>query len=1119
MTNTCIRCYLITLLWLGSYLLMAQKELNFEVIGVDNGLSSSVINSVLQDSRGYLWIATRDGLNKYDGVGIDVVRFSKKNNVVSSIIESKDGTLYLGVLGLGLVHYDPIHETFDIYSKDPEDPRSLRDNDITFLHEDDSGNIWAATKLGGFELLDVQTRQFTSHLTEGPGSNVSYFHEDDQGNIWIGADDGSLYLHDAKSGQFTSFPIGTLNKNRVSCIFPTGTGALLLGTENGLFLFDVASRSFSQIASEHIPRVATIWMDNNGQLWVATGPDLLQLDLDSRQTILRLRLSDHEIVPKSMDRNSWNFIGEKTYLTAQGEQAVLVDDDNIFWMITSKGLDQFTPATGRLKEIRMDNSFNNFSRSLLTCAMKDRAGSLWFGTVGGGINKYKDSKFDHYSYKRDASNSLANPGVLSFYEHSNGQVWIGNNGGFFSRFDRKKQTFERYKIPGFEAVTFDLLQSDDQNLWLASAGNGLVNFNLRSGQFQFYKHQDSDPESIVSDQVQRLLLNSDGSMWVGTDKGLDLFNPQTGQFKHVDLGEKITPNTFELRRRENTLWIGTLGYGIFGLNLEDTTIYNRFNAQTLADDKVNDYITSIFLDSAGVLWSGTYGGGLIRIDPRNNSHKVVSTADGLPNSVIYYVAEDSEQNLWLTSNAGLIKLDKASYEILDVFDKDDGLQSNEFNRGAGAQLSDGCLVIGGINGFNQFHPKEVKKGSFQPTTVFTSFKIFGQTNQDILSRIQQGTTTFQLPYDRNTISIGFATLDYRNPSRNQYRYRLQGLSDYWTSIAEGQPTASFTSLDPGTYRFELFTSNSDGIWTEEPYVLTLEISAPYWQRTWFRLTGLALLIAIAMSIPFARIKRLRRQRARLNDLVASRTDEIQAKNQELSEALESLKETQSQLIASEKMASLGVLSAGMGHEINNPLNFIKGGASALRDKVENDEALDKTNVQPIIDAILEGVTRASNIVESLGQFSRKGTKMDEDCCLDDILENCLVLLENKIKGRIDIERAYEATEMVIKGNSGRLHQAFLNILSNAAQAIDGKGTISIKSRTFRKKFQITIADDGTGIPNELIDKVMDPFFTTKPPGAGTGLGLSITYNIIKEHKGKISISSTVNQGTAITITL
>lgn len=1107
----------ITCLLVGLLPSTSQSELNFEILTVDNGLSSSVINSILQDDEGYIWIATRDGLNRYDGVNIEVIRFSKKNNIVSSIVAADDGGLWVGVVGLGLVYYDPETEETKIYSESNEN--KLRDNDITFIHEDTAGNIWLGTKLQGLEKLDVASGTSTSFLATEGDPNITYFHEDRKGRIWVGTDAGILYQFNEIGQDFEVILIDEESQGTITCIIDSDENGLLIGTDFGVFFLDTSTNQFEFLSIAGRSEVQAIWIDNKGLTWAALGNELINFSLEENSVLSTVSLVDHRVVPKYMDRNSWNYNDSKIYLTTQNELPVIVDQENNFWLITNKGLDMYNPARKVLKRIRVEDSFTNFNRAQITCSFMDRAGSLWFGTVGGGINKYNGSKFQLFQYKRDVPSSLANHGVLSFHESESGPIWIGNNGGSFSLFDPKKENFKRFKVPASNSVIFDIEKTSEKDLWLASAGKGLVHYKVDIDKFSFYQHDPNMPGTISSNQVQAIFRGSDKYLWIGTDKGLSVFDTEKKEFKNVPLAteNEQEPNIFNFTYADGTLWAATLGQGIVGVDLKDTLVTSRYNSTILLDQGLNDYITSIHVDNSEVLWAGTYGGGLIRIDVKNGDYQVINEESGLLNNVIYYVTEDSSNYLWFTSNAGLAKYDKSSGEVVLNFDKTDGLQSNEFNRGSGLQLRSGEILVGGINGFNCFNPKAIKRKTFLSNTVITDFEIFDKPAYDKLANAQISKQPIILEHTENFLTVGFVTLDFRNPTKNRYRYRMQGLSNQWTYIANQEPRAVFTSLDPGSYVFELLSANSDGVWMDQAKRLEIVVLPPYWQTIWFRVLVIFLIVALAVIIPYGRIQRLRKRSLLLNQLVEDRTYELQEKNIKLKETLNSLKETQSQLIESEKMASLGVLSAGVGHEINNPLNFIQGGAYALSQQLEKDKVPSKDKYKEILDVINEGVNRASNIVKSLGHFSRQREESDESCDVESIIDNCLTLLSTASKDKVQISKDYGANGFTFLGNEGRLHQAFLNILSNAIQAIPERGKIEIITEKTDHDLVVWIKDDGIGMSEEVRKQVLDPFFSTKPPGEGTGLGLSITYTILKDHNASLNITSRESVGTTVEI--
>ncbi len=1121
-THLCLISLLIILSNLPS---LAQRELKFDIINQQNGLSANSVSIILQDSRGYLWLGTGDGLNKYDGVGIDVLQFSENNNFISSLFESRDSTLWIGIAGLGLVNYDPVKITSKVYEHQSSDSTSISGDRITFIHEDQDGNIWVRTNKG-FDCLNMQTgefQRFRANIEEGIASNdVTHFLEDKEGTIWVGTQQGTLKFK--RRGRLSFDKISLSNGHQtVNEIFQDRNENIWIGTSSGLYALGDISDYVPMVKKwPTIDKVTAIWEDNLGSLWVSSDHTLWRFDRNSGLFKKQMGSSTSKILPALIDRRSSVFNAQHMHQYSAESSPVLVDTKNNFWMVTNEGLNMFDPATQLTKEIRVDDHFTNISSNQINNSMMDESGTLWFSTAGGGVCKFKDSRFYHYQYKKGVENTLGSAFVLDFHENLDGSIWVGTNGGSFSLFDPHSETFKRFKIPSSQSIVFDIVPME-REIWLATSGDGLVRYRMDDDQFTFYRHDPLKENTISSDNVQEIHIDDSGNFWVGTDDGLNLFDRATEAFKRIDLGgaDKTQPDVFTIFQENSNLWLGTLGKGFILFNPRDHEQYTYFNSSL--NGLPNNSITSICQDPFdNNLWMGTYGGGLVKFFILEEHFESYSQEDGLPNNVVYSIEEHSE-HLWLSSNVGITKFEPKAGRVVANFDVDDGLQADEFNRGSHLKLSDGSMLFGGINGFNLFKPEEVGRATYSPRVHFKTFKLFGQESIDTKRSILSGEKRIELNYDENFFSIEFVTLDYRNPRRNLYNYRLSGLEENWNEVNNVNPAASYTNLDPGEYNFELRATNSDGEWLPGKEELLIVIDPPFWGTTQFRALVVILVISLIIMVHYYRIRFLRIRYKVLNKLVKERTKIINNQNTELSEknvklanTITQLKETQAKLIESEKMASLGVLSAGVAHEINNPLNFIRGGIQALKRRIDEKLGIDPES-DKYVDIVNEGVDRTCTIVKSLGHFGRSTTDMTETCDLTFIIENCLVLMKAKMREGVRVVRKFESADYRIQGNEGRLHQAFLNLLSNAEQAIEGKGVITLEGKANEKMVEICISDEGAGIEPENLDHILDPFFTTKAPGKGTGLGLSITFNIIKEHNGEIGIHSELGKGTEVTI--
>ncbi len=1135
-----------------------QRELKFEIINQTRGLSANSVSSILQDSQGFMWFGTRDGLNVYDGVRTEVVKFSEKNNIISCIFEAKDSTLWIGIVGLGLVHYDPRLFKWHTHSSVPEDPDSLSTNTVTFIQEDKTGKLWISTNLGGFDVFDPTTEKFEkfyhdpNNTASLSSNNVTHFFEDDLGRIIIGTDDGQINIFNRDEKGFVRHPLEYDVQQTINDIHKDINGNVWIAGSKGLYQVDIKHENSVKIRKwSKIPTGSTFWEGENQELWLGAEEKLYSWNRNTNDFVFRGQFQIEKTIPAIIDKTASVYTPEYMYQINAKSSPVLMDVDGRFWMITNKGVNVFDPVTGAGNTVRSDDDFTNFSSDQVNTIIKDNSGSIWFGTIGGGVIKYYGSNFKHYQFKRRNHNSLGGQFVLNFTEEEDSKIWVGTNGGSFSLFDPVSETFERFKIPGSESIIFQVFP-DGNNLWLATSSDGLVKFDRKSKSFVFNKKSQINNTGISSNNVQRILDAGNGSFWIGTDNGLNKFQKDKGEFALIDLSDNtgVQPDIFAMHIDGDYLWIGTQGQGIINLNLndlEDYTIY-KYDPE-ITSSLNNNFITSIYPDpdDSNIVWFGSYGGGLQKFQRDSKEFQSFTIEDGLPNNVIYGILEDEEDNIWVSTNAGLTKFNKSLEQVVANYEVYDGLQANEFNRGAYLKTRDGHFLFGGINGFNYFLPQDIGRREFSPPVVITSFRIYGTEDTDIVSKIRKGSSDIGLKYDQNFISIEFAALDFRNSNRNEYRYKLDGLEEEWRDVRLGNPVATYTNLDPGDYQFQLLASNSDGVWMESMKVLDITISPPFWASWWFRFLMALTAIGVVATFHFSRIRILESQRRKLNELVNQRTKiifdqnnklsennkelsrkadelnsaykEISLRNEELNEALGKLRRTQGQLIESEKMASLGVLSAGVGHEINNPLNFIKNGIEGLSQHLIRKKMVKDSVTKKFVDVIEEGVGRASSIVRSLSHFSRVNTDMDEECDLHQILDNCLVILHNRLKHKVNTVKKYTSKSVVRKGNEGRLHQALINILTNAEQAIVENGVITIETQAFKDQIMIKVSDNGVGISKANIKKIMDPFFTTKEPGEGTGLGLAISYKIIEEHGGKIEVSSEITVGTTFIVYL
>ena len=564
-----------------------------------------------------------------------------------------------------------------------------------------------------------------------------------------------------------------------------------------------------------------------------------------------------------------------------------------------------------------------------------------------------------------------------------------------------------------------------------------------------------------------------------------------------------------------------------------------------ADNKTisSNFIHSIFEDENGNLLIGTYGGGLNIFDPQKKSFSHYTEKDGLPNNIINSIISDSNNNIWLSTNNGVCKLNiHKDQKILTsdsrTYNLQDGLQ-NKFNENSSFLGKGGWLYFGGSNGLNVFHPDSIVDNTVIPPVVITRFYLFEKPAR--MDTLITSKHTLNLNYKQNFFSFEFAALNYLFPDKNRYAYMMENLNDEWT-YSGTRRYATYTNIDPGEYIFRVKACNNDGVWNETGIAIKITIEPPIWKTKWF-IALFALLITglIFLYIRF-RTNSLVKQNVLLEDKVNLRTSELQVKNIELTKTMENLKTTQTQLVQSEKMASLGQLTAGIAHEIQNPLNFVNNFSELSVDLItelqENNSPDDQKELTETLKQNMEKINfhgkRADSIVKGMLQHSRTSTVEKQPTDINKLVEEFLNLAYHGMRSKdpgfnCKLEKHLGKDVPSIKIISQDISRVILNIFNNAFYAVDERiksgennyiPTVSITTESKSNQLIIKIKDNGFGVSKELKDKIFNPFFTTKPTGQGTGLGLSISYDIVvKGHAGDLTVDSIKGEFTEFTISL
>ncbi|MFZ0390373.1 MAG: two-component regulator propeller domain-containing protein [Calditrichia bacterium] len=829
------------------------RQIKFEHLGKEDGLSQVSVSSILQDRQGFMWFATFEGLNRYNGYEFTVYKNdpadsnSLSYNWVNAILEDHSGQLWIATDG-GLNRYNPLKDNFTRFNIMGKDSVSLRQ--ARTLYEDSEGNIWIGTwHDGGLWRMEKKAarqpfRQFS--IAQGLSSmDIWCLLEDAAGFLWAGTYGGGL-----NRSRFTVGEIGEAESS-------------FAGPDSLFQQFHHEGDSPAGLSDEY---VRCLLQDHLGDIWVGTrggGLDKIQQNGDS--IIFESFVPASYPPEKLSDNRIWS---------------LLEDDTKNLWIGTESGginiLNESRQMIGNYRNHPAD--LNSLSHNFVISMFQDTAGAVWLGTHGGGINKYDPQKYKfHRVYNNpEDTNSLNFNEVWALYQDQNNILWIGTYGGGLNRLDRStgKFRFYRHQPENPNSLINDkvkALQKDRRgNLWIGTTG-GISVLNLRNGTFTNFEQNPDDPGALTLNNITFIFRDSDDDLWIGTfGGGLHRYNPSTNSFiryRHNEQDPQSISGDFlysMYEDRQGNFWVGTWQEGLNRFD-KATGRFSRFSdSLNTATSLALNSVYAVYQNKRGIYWIGTAGGGLIKYDSRSGEFVQFTEKNGLSNNMIYAVIPDRQENLWLSTNHGISRFTPAAAagEHFRNYGLEDGLQGYEFAQGSAFQNEAGEIFFGGINGFNYFYPAEIKDNPYIPPVVFTRFRIMNRPVE--LDTPITYKKELNLSYQDRIFSLEFAALNYTNTRQNRYAYRLLGFDPEWVEAGH-QRSATYTNLDAGTYLFQVKGSNNDGVWNEAGASLRIVVEPPFW-KTWWAYsiyTGLFLLVVIGLMQ--MRIRK-ERQRAQVREM-------------------------------------------------------------------------------------------------------------------------------------------------------------------------------------------------------------------------------------------------------------
>lgn len=945
------------LIFVSEFIFSQQSNLRFNHLTVEQGLSQGNVECIYQDSQGFIWIGTQDGLNKYDG-------------------------------------YD-----FTIYRNIPKDTNSISGNRIVKIIEDKYGILWIATYFNGLNSFDRTTNKFKRYRNNPSDKNslisdfVRGFNINDD-KLWVNCNLG-ISVYDNNNDNFNNIRISDFvdvdeNSNlQVNSAVKISENEALISIETiePVLLYDIKSKTgklIQYIDADFSP------FNNNEKKKIFTG---------THKNIFVFGTT-HGIYALDKNLETINFYGatsEQFKLSSNNIADIEEIENEIYWVGTDGGgVNIIDNNKNNISYIQHDaeNKFG-LGGSAVYDVFKDNTGIIWLGHFNNGISYYDKNtdKFKSFIHNPKINTSISPKPILSVFEDSQNRIWVGTDGGGLNLYNKEKKTFKRYTVEshGFSTNVITTINEDEKgNLLLGTWNGGFMRFNPETNEIKIFKTSSGYEFDVSSNHIWDIQPDKYGNFWLALlGPALDYYKPETGEFINYGplSGNPNAINTHNvmtiIEDSRKNIWFGTEGGGVYHYNYEndkmEVFMYEEGNSNSL----VNNVVNTLFEDSKGNIWMGTQSKGISIYNPENKNFKLIDKISGLPSDVIQGVVEDKNNTFWISTTKGVSNY-KPNDSTFNNFDFKDGLQSNEFKYNATIQGRDGYIYMGGMKGLNIFHPDEIKRNPVEPPVYFTDFRLFNESvkigEKSVLNKHISVTDTVILNYEQNVIGITYVGLNYSSPDKNQYEYQMIGFDEKPVK-ARDQRNVSYTNLNPGTYVFHVKASNNDGVWNKKGAKLTIIITPPWW-RTWWFISSASLFIIILIALLFRlRTIQLRKSKKILEEKVKKATIEVKERNAMLSEAQKRLTnimdDVKNQLgTASERLVEATNNQASSAEQISASMEemaseITENAASTLQmlDNAKTVEKETKETVEKVANT-LNSINNISEGIEFISEFAR-----------------------------------------------------------------------------------------------------------------------------------------------------
>lgn len=1035
----------------------------FKHFSTKMGLSYHQVSCTLEDYKGFLWIGTVNGLNRFDGYEFRnffsslTDSTSISSNKIRVLFEDSDNQLYIGTSN-GLNIYD--HSTGKFTTIQLQTGKEvIVGSQINDIKESADGKLWIATPDGVFVLN--KDRSFHKHYNDSkkgadglPHNTIGKILFDKDGNVWMGGQKHISKLN-VQNDAFTHFPIA------------------------------------EKFKIERNPPVNVITQDSKGRIWFGSNQTGLSLFNDSTQNF--------EYYPlKSIDENE---------VLLNRVRAIKEDKNGNLWLGTFNGLIIFNPDTHfETKVVNDPNDPYTLNNNAILDIYEDKRGNYWLGTYHGGLN-YLDKNFNvfkHYQYT--GSDKGLSYNVISYIaEGKDGRIWIATDRGGLNALDPDTDTFEYFRQKGTapNSASNHILHievGDNGNLWLGTLYGGLYSFDTQSERFTQVNFNSTGLDDLSVSRIRGLKVDSKGYLWIASALGLHQYDVRSG--KTVNFYDNA--NGTNLANSINIIVDGGKGNIWLGLYRSDGIV--KFDTETREFKTYKIPFVQCMFQDEEYLWVGTSSNSLFRIDRGTDDIENFKSYK-LTNGNVVGILPDDNNNLWLSSNEGLFQFDKANGNFTRL-QREHGLQSDHFNKNAYLKSKKGNMYFGGVNGMIMFDPNDITRDSFAPAIELTglktaSYKKNKKVYQQNVGALSEG-SVLELAYHENTLFIDFVALNFSQPDKTQYAYRLHGFDD-WNYIGSNR-TATYTNLDPGKYSFQVKATNNNGIWATETTPILISISPPPWLTWWAYL-----LYAIMAIGAFMLVKHIISARLELKNKLK----------------LEHFKNEQEKELHEMKYRFFTNIS----HDLRTPLTLILGPLEKLQQTHSGD-----STVRGLYNTAYKNAELLLRLVNQLMDFRKLETNHTQLRCAEGnivlfLYEIFISFQEQARFKNIEYHFGYSEKDIHLYFDRDKVEKIFFNLISNAFKftpdsckidldiSIDKNSTVDFPEGYV----QIIVRDTGIGISKNALESIFDRF--SQEVGNNfvkensSGIGLAIAKGFAELHKGKIAAESIVGEGSSFIVQL